>query len=269
MWSEDGSNDACSVELGSVLVSLLDPEPGREAAFHRWYERDHFQAGVMVGPWFFAGRRFVATRELKDLRTPSSTPLLRDPREGSYLTLYWILAGHHGEAERWSTAQVQRLLAGGRMLPGRRPVHAGFYRHRWSVRRDADGVPAELALDHPYAGVALLMLDRAPGVAAELERWLREEELPRRLRGSPAALCLGLEPMPLPESAPAHIPRPRSLARRELVVAFLEVDPRACWKELFAPFAGALAASGLATLVLAAPFVPTLPGTDRYADELW
>ena len=66
--------DHSGVALGSVLVSLLEPERGREAAFHRWYERDHFYAGCMVVPWFFAGRRFVATRELKALRAP------RDPR---------------------------------------------------------------------------------------------------------------------------------------------------------------------------------------------
>jgi hypothetical protein len=269
MYAEDGSNEGCEIALGSVLVSLLDPEPGREAAFHRWYERDHFYAGVMAGPWFFAGRRFVATRELKDLRGPEAGAVLDDPRRGSYLTLYWILAGHHGAAERWSIEQVQRLIAAGRMLPGRRPVHAGFYRHRWTAARDADGVPAELALDHPYAGVAMLVLDRAPEAAARVERWLREEQLPRMLRGSPAALCLGLEPMPLPAEVPAYIPRPQGLERRALLLLFLEADPRACWKELFEPLRPALAATGFATLSLAAPFVPTIPGSDRYADELW
>jgi hypothetical protein len=269
MWAEDGANESCRVELGSVLVSLLDPEPGREVAFHRWYERDHFYAGVLIGPGFFAGRRFVATRELKDLRSPADTPFLRDLRDGSYLTLYWILAGHHGAAASWSTRQVQRLIADGRMLPGRRPVHAGFYRHRFGVRRDPDGVPAELALDHPYAGVALVALERAPEHAAAFERWLRAEELPRWLVGSPAALCLGLEPMEHPAGVPAYIPRPEGLERRVLLVAFLEADPRACWKERCAPLERTLAASGLGRLVLAAPFVPTVPGSDRYADELW
>jgi hypothetical protein len=269
MYREDGANPACEVELGSVLVSLLDPEPGREAAFHRWYERDHFYSGVMVGPWFFAGRRFVATRALKDLRHPAPTPVLPELREGSYLTLYWILAGHHEEAASWSTRQVRELLANGRMLPGRRPIHAGFYRHRWTASRDTDGVPAELALDHPYAGVVLAMLDRAPEQAEALARFLREEHLPRTLPGSPMALCLGLEPMPLPPEVPAYIPRPTDLERRALLVCFLEADPRACWKELFEPLGPALAATGRATLALAAPFVPTIPGSDRYADELW
>ena len=268
MYADDGSNETCAIALGSVLVSLLDPEPGQEARFHRWYERDHFYAGVMIGPWFFAGRRFVATRELKDLRVASQSPLLDDVRRGSYLTLYWILAGHHEEASRWSTQQVAQLIANDRMLPGRRPVHAGFYRHRWSASRDSDGVPAELALDHPYAGVVLVMLDRAPGSAAPLERWLREEELPRRLAGSPVAICLGLEPMPLPPEVPAYIPRPRDLERRALLVYFVESDPRECWRDFFEPHARAVAATGLGGVSLAAPFIPTIPGSDRYADEL-
>jgi hypothetical protein len=251
-------------------VSLLDPAPGQEVAFHRWYERDHFYAGCMLGPWFFAGRRFVATRALKDLRTPARTSFLEDPRAGSYLALYWILAGHHAEAERWAVAQVQQLSALGRMLPSRRPVHAGFYRYRWAAARDADGVPPELALDHPYAGAALVMLEREPGQeTAALERWLRESHLPRSLAGSPAALCLCFEPLPLPEGAPAYLPRPAGLERRTLLVYFLEGDPRASWASLVAPQGRALAAAGLGRVAWAAPFIPTVPGTDRYADELW
>ena len=268
MYAQDGSNDSCEIALGSVLVSLLDPEPGREAEFHRWYERDHFYAGVMIGPWFFAGRRFVATRALKDLRLPAASPVLDDPRRGSYLTLYWILAGHHEQASSWSTQQVAQLIANQRMLPGRRPVHAGFYRHRWSATRDADGVPVELALEHPYAGVVLTMLDRAPEQAGAVERWFREEQLPSVLPGSPVAICLGLEPMPLPPEVPAYIPRPKDLERRFLLAYFVEADPRQCWREIFEPQARRLAETGLGTVSLAAPFIPTIPGTDRYADEL-
>ena len=161
------ANESCEVALGSVLVSLLDPTPGDEVAFHRWYERDHFYAGCMVGPWFFAGRRFVATRPLKDLRFPESSPVVDDVHAGSYLALYWILDGHHDEAERWAVDQVKRLIADERMLPGRVPVHAGFYRYRWGVFRDADGVPAELALDHPFAGVVMTMLESESDVSSE------------------------------------------------------------------------------------------------------
>ena len=96
------------VKLGSALVSLLDPTPGEEVAFHRWYERDHFYSGVMFGSWFFAGRRFVATRRLKDLRFPPETPVIDDVMKGSYLALYWITGGRHAEAEAQLLAWLWR-----------------------------------------------------------------------------------------------------------------------------------------------------------------
>src|SRR5262249_917685 len=108
-----------------------------------------------------------------------------------------------------------------------------------------------------------------PERAEELGRWLREEHLPRSLRGSPAAICLGLAPMPLSDGIPAYVPRPQGLDRRELLVFFLDADPLVAWKELFEPFGRAPDATGLGRLALAAPFIPTIPGSDRYSDELW
>ncbi|MCG8588211.1 MAG: hypothetical protein MJE66_02895 [Proteobacteria bacterium] len=258
------------VALGSVLVSLLDPSPGHEVEFHRWYERDHFYSGCMIGPWFFSGRRFVATRALKELRYPETTPVIDDIVKGSYLALYWILAGREQEAESWAVRQVRQLIAEDRMLVTRRPAQAGFYRHRWSVSRDPDGVPAELALEHPFAGTTLMMVDRAPGVSAEeLDRWYRQEYLPATLPGSEAALCIALDPVPLPDDAPAYVPRPPGLDRRCLHLYFLDREPAECWKALFASHGERIASLGLGEVTYAAPFIPTIPGTDRYADELW
>jgi hypothetical protein len=258
------------IALGSVLVSLMDPSRGHEVEFHRWYERDHFYAGCMVGPWFFSGRRFVATRSLKDLRYPATTPVIDDITRGSYLALYWILDGRHEAAEDWAVRQVNQLIAQGRMLDSRAPVQAGFYRHRWNAFRDPDGVPAELALEHPFPGAVMLMIDRAEGVSAEeLEHWYREEHLPGVLPGSAAAMCITLDPIPLPDSAPSYVPRPEGLERRSLQLYFLDDAPATCWSELFASHGTRLASVGLGEVTYAAPFIPTLPGSDRYVDELW
>ena len=81
------------ITLGHVLFSIVEPHKGHEREFHRWYERDHFYAGCMAGANYFSGRRFVATRPLKALRFPEDTPVTPDIRRGSYLVLYWILAG--------------------------------------------------------------------------------------------------------------------------------------------------------------------------------
>jgi hypothetical protein len=258
------------VELGSVLVSLLDPTVGAEVEFHRWYERDHFYSGVMIGPWFFAGRRFVATRAMKDLRYPQETAVIDDIRRGSYLALYWILAGHHDEAEAWAVKQVQQLIAEDRMLPSRKQALAGFYSYRYGVSRLPDGVPAELALDHPYRGALMVMVDRAPGVEVEtLEAWHREERLPQTLAATPAAMCLCFEPIPLPDDAPAYVARPPGAERRSLQLYFLDEVPERTWAAQFADHDRALRAAGLGELSYAAPFIPTIPGSDRYADELW
>ena len=49
---------------------------------------------------------------------------------------------------------------------------------------------------------------------------------------------------------------------------FLEDDPRNIW-DLFVTYANQVNESGLATVSLAAPFIPTVVGTDTYTDQLW
>jgi hypothetical protein len=58
------------IKVGSMLFTMVEPHKGHEVEYNRWYERDHFYAGCMIGAWQFAGRRFVATRDLKSLRYP-------------------------------------------------------------------------------------------------------------------------------------------------------------------------------------------------------
>jgi len=41
------------------------------------------------------------------------------------------------------------------------------------------------------------------------------------------------------------------------------------WEERFAGHGEELAKSGLASLLWAAPFLPTVVGSDTYADRLW
>ena len=55
---------------------------------------------------------------------------------------------------------------------------------------------------------------------------------------------------------------------RFLLLWFLEEDPRTNWARSFAPEPDRVASSDLAVTTFMAPFIPTLPGTDRYVDEL-
>ena len=256
-----------AVELGTLLVSLLGPEPGDEVAFHRWYERDHFYAGCMVGAWFFSGRRFVATSAHRAARYPDLSPLVPKVREGAHLALYWIERGHHEEAEPWAVRTVLGLNEQDRMHP-RRQSHAGFYDVEWSWNRDEDGVPVALALDHRYPGLAFIAVDRPEGAErGELDAWYRETFLPDQLADSAVASCLAAAPRPLPDDAPAYVTRTPGLDRRTLLLFFLERESLEVWPELFARHGEALAETGLGSVVFASPFTPTRAGTDALVQD--
>lgn len=259
------------VGLGSILVSLLEPAPGKARDFNRWYERDHFYAGCMTGEHFFAGRRFVATRDLKKLRYPASSGQVADTSLGSFLALYWMERGYHQKTEDWSLERVLSLHAQGRMDGGgaRKAVHASFYAHRLAVTREDDGIPPEVALDHAFPGVVLVLSQLPEGVTSE-ERsvWLVDEYLSKTLPGSSAALCLSLDQLQLPESSPVYVPPEDGADRRTLEIYFLDRTPDAVWSETFAEFGAAQEAAGMGEVSMAAGFLPTIPGTDRYVDEI-
>jgi hypothetical protein len=50
--------------------------------------------------------------------------------------------------------------------------------------------------------------------------------------------------------------------------AFVDGDVTAAWPALRREIDAAVRSSGV-ELLLAAPFVPTIPGTDAFLDELW
>ena len=110
------------VRVGSCLFTMVDPERGHEVDYNRWYERDHFYAGCLIGPWLFAGRRWVATRDLKDLRFPEDSPLAVPTEAGSYLAIYWVHEGRHREHFAWAIDQVVELYKDGRGFSNR--IHA-------------------------------------------------------------------------------------------------------------------------------------------------
>jgi hypothetical protein len=258
------------IKLGTILFTLVEPRRGHEVAYNRWYERDHFYAGCMIGPYNFAGKRFVATADLKTLRDPDSSAVTGEPDRGSYLALYWVLDGYHDTWNRWAVDQVKALHRAGRMFEERDHVHTLLYRYAWEQARDDDGLPATLALDHPSAGLVAVFTDRADGLdAAAFEAWQRDEHLPRLLPGSPARLVIAADPLPLLVDAPGDVPRAAPDDHRQLTLWFLDTTPREAWQDVIAAHRAALEGSGKATVVAALPFIPTIPGTDTYTDQLW
>jgi hypothetical protein len=264
------------VRLGTMLYTLVEPHRGHEVAYNRWYERDHFYAGCQIGAYNFAGARFVATADLKALRMPPpgaagvAVGPVSDSATGSYLGVYYVLDGHHEEWNRWAVDQVNTLHAAGRMFEHRDHIHTGLYHLEWEYRRDEDGVPAELTLDHRFAGLVSVFVDAAEGQgAADVARFYREELLPRLLPGTPVATALGFSPLPLLDDAPGDVPRAQSSEQRTLILFFVDEHPAGSWPALKAGQQAALEQSGVGRVVWASPFVATVPGTDTYADRLW
>jgi hypothetical protein len=257
------------IVLGSALFTLVEPHRGHEVAYNRWYERDHFYAGCMNGPFYFAGRRWVCTRPLKDMRPGApagEAPLFGDDRAGSYLALYWTPKGRFRDNTDWSTRQVHWLHANGRMFAERDHIHTLLYLYRGAVARDADGVPPELALDHPFPGLAAVVVEPAGAEdpAAEPPAVPR----PELTDASPVALVLSFRGVPLPPDAPVTQPGTDGAEHRELQLWFADTEPATWWDRVGA-YADGLAESGAGRVRWASPFIPTIPGTDTYTDQLW
>jgi hypothetical protein len=262
--------EAEPVKLGSMLFTVVEPHRGHEVAYNRWYERDHFYSGCMVGPYNFAGRRYVATAELKALRDPDPSVITGTPARGSYVAVYWVLDGYHTVWNRWALRQVNALHAAGRMFEERDHVHTLLYNYVWEFRRDPDGVPIEVALDHPYRGFVPVFIDRAEDVSQEaLWEWLRNEHLPGLMPGSDADLVAAFTPIALEVDAPGDVPREAASDRRTLLLWFLSTPPEVAWETVIVEHRRRLEESGLGTVVAALPFIPTIPGTDTYTDKLW
>ena len=262
------------VRVGSMLYTLVDPHRGHERAYNRWYERDHFYAGCMAGPWFFAGRRWVATRELKDLRFPVDSPVAAPVDKGSFLATYWVLEGKHDECWAWANDQVWHLYQQGRGFAKRDHAHSVLFDSPWSHYRDADPVPVELAFDHNYAGLVSVFVDCNESTTDdEFRAFLTAGPLAALMTpDSPVASCAAWTPLPrdpgVDGNAPMELGTPPGGEGRSLQLFFIDDDPRSCW-DLFRRYAAEIDVSGMARVVFAAPFIPTVVGTDTYTDQLW
>lgn len=252
--------------IGSALITMVEPHVGHEHAYNRWYEDDHFYSGAMAMPWMFAGRRWVAPRHLQALRSPADSLIARPLSAGKYISLYWITAGRYEDHMRWTVATNQRLLPDGRVHLERTHVYTSFQEYLGAVYRDAAGPRDIHSLDHPFRGLVVEVVDSTDD-RATLAAWLREEILPGRLADSAGAMTLLFGPYPLPEDKMAYVEDVPGLDRRVTLLTLTEVPPDECW-DTFTGLGAAAEAAGRGRVELAAPFVPTIPGTDTYVDQL-
>lgn len=254
--------------LGKALISLIEPTLGHEREYNRWYEDDHAIISAYACPWIFAGKRWVATRVLRDMRTPAKSAVAEPVDQGCYLATYWIIDGRYDEFLAWGRSLVaERLLPEGRMKPPRKHVFTNDHDYLGAVYRDAAGPRDIHALSYNFSCLGLQIIDADPATGRDaLARWLINDHIPSVLK---ADGCLAMMALLFAATPPL---KPRESVdwydRRLTVLWFIEASPEYVWDGLFATQADSIATSGLGRVELCAPFVPVVPGTDVYVDEL-
>lgn len=258
-----------TIGIGGALISMVEPHPGTEYAYNRWYEDDHFYAGALYMPWMFAGRRFVATRELQLLRYPANSPIAQPITAGCYLHLYWITPGHVDDHIRWSVSTNVFLRAQNRIHLQRTHVFTSFQDHEGSAARDLRGPRDFHTLDHPYPGLVMEVIDANEDRSA-LDAYLHAKYVPwvHRSPNNPVGNSVWFAPRPLPADKQPDVADIPGLERRLTVLHFLDCDPREVWEQRFARNGERAADEGVGKVVFSAPFIPVAQGTDKYVDEL-
>ncbi|OCC24705.1 hypothetical protein MB02_04295 [Croceicoccus estronivorus] len=244
------------IRLGTLLFTMIEARPGYEVAYNRWYERDHFYSGCMIGEYTLSGARYIATRDCKALRYGSSSDLSK----GSFLALYWILDEHHADWDEWAVVQVNRLHEQGRMFKERDHILTGFYRYEQEYNAPGSTMPVELALDRQYAGLAAFIVDLVPGKTEQDARAFFDSV------DCPGDVSLLSCPVPLDARSPADVPL--SAGNHVNFVSFSVENPMDVWAERYVPFGKLIEESGIGTVRFASPFLASVFGTDTYLDQL-
>lgn len=259
--------------LGHALISLVEPDPGVEQEYNRWYEDDHFISGMMDHPWVFSGRRWVATADLQRLRLPAQGSFVDPLTAGCYLATYWLIAGRNDDHWKWTVARNKRLAQLGRQFARRRHIYTAYHDHVASVYAGPEEPRDVFALIDPSPALVLQIIDaHTAEQRAELAQHLVSLHLPSRLTASsPASLAIVWTPQPPDPNMKEDVRRAseasQNAGRRLAVLWFLVQEAAGAWP-FFAEEPGLIQATGLGTTGLIAAFKPSRMGTDRYADEL-
>jgi hypothetical protein len=249
--------------IGSALITMVEPHVGHDAAYNRWYEDDHYNAGAMAFPWMWAGRRWVAPVRYQQKRYPADSAIAQPLEAGKYISTYWITEGQYENHLRFAVGTNHRLFADKRVYLERDHTFTSFQRYRGPIYRDSEGPRDIHALDYPYQGLVLEVIDSPTAEAREqVIRWLQTDRKPKA--SSPVAIGTMFTPMPLPADKQPYVKDVEGVDTRLTVLWFTEGDSL----DAFSEFEDVGLDPALGRVELMAPFTPTLPGTEKYVDEL-
>ena len=116
----------------------------------------------MAMPWMFAGRRWVATRDLQLLRYPEKSAIAQPVTAGCYLSTYWITEGRYADHMRWTVGINKRLNRDARVYQDRTHVFTAFQDHAGDRLPGRRRRPPRLPRPGPPV--------RGPGVAGHRRR---------------------------------------------------------------------------------------------------
>lgn len=153
------------------------------------------------------------------------------------------------------------------MFEQRTHVMTGYFDLRAEWQRTGHQPRAIHSLDYPYKGLVLEIVD--PQTKPGFHAWLREYFVPQRINDPGIAQCLWFAPLAWPGAGETSwFDYANSNAARVVLIWLLEEDPRESWQTTFGEHLGAIEHAGMASLVFIGGFVPAVPGTDRYLDEI-
>ena len=254
------------VALEGVVYTLVDVHEGHDAAFEDWYENDHFYAGGVLAPYVLSGRRWYASKALRDSRFASPACPLPDAGAGTNLATYFVTAGGLRSFYEWINPQLVTLRSGGRMFADRTHVNTDGYRLESILSfPGASAVPAHVAGDHPFAGLFVAYLDASAGERPDPGAALPAGTLALSLRpnvGSLTEASLGLASAQPGMNFPAVGGAPV-----RLVMAFLNEAPPAD-PEWSAGLARRVARLTGSAAVWGGGFRPVVPGSRAHLAEL-
>ena len=185
--------------------------------------------------------------------------------------MYWIDEGKLATQQAWVSEQMKLLAEAGRTFDERSVQTATAYDRPRLVgarRRRSPSVPRPRP---PLRRCGVGGAGAAP-TARRSKTWRRGWRVtscPKRFDGSPVAIGAMFSPRPKEPWWPAAAPEVPGVGERVFVTFFVETDVREAFDPWFATLGDDLAATGRARALLVAPFIPTIPGTDTYIDQLW
>ncbi len=121
--------------VGGALITMVEPHPGHEIAYNRWYEDDHYDTGALAMFWLFAGQRWVSPPELRALRYPADSAVAQPVTTGRYISLSWLTVGRVDDHLAWSIGTNRRLRADARGFEERTHVFTAFQDHLGATSR--------------------------------------------------------------------------------------------------------------------------------------